>query len=261
MKTLAADLLAENTELAVLCDRMTMAQWQRKTAFHGWTPWDEIAHLCLLDEAGTLAATDETAFMQRAAQLRALRAQGQEISAIARATYADKAGPELVHHWRNVFVRMVNALAALEPKARLPWFGPTMSARSFAAARLMETWAHGQDIYDVLQQKRTPSLRLKHIAYLGVNTFGWSFQNRGLTVPSHTPHVALQAPDGSTWSWHTPSETDFVRGTAEDFCAVVTQRRHVADTGLVARGSATDWLQVAQCFAGPPVDGPAPGQR
>lgn len=261
MKTLAADLMAEDTDLAAFCARMTPAQWQRATRFHGWTPWDEIAHLCLFDEVGTLAATDAPAFMQRAAQLRARRAQGEEISAIARATYADKTGLALLRHWQAVFQRLVSALAALDPKARLPWFGPPMSARSFAAARLMETWAHGQDIYDVLQQTRSPTLRLKHIAYLGVNTFGWSFQNRGLAAPSPVPYVALQAPDGSTWSWHPPSENDFVRGTAEDFCAVVTQRRHVSDTGLRAQGSAIGWLQVAQCFAGPPTDGPAPGRR
>jgi hypothetical protein len=32
--------------------------------------------------------------------------------------------------------------------ARITWYGPSMSARSFVTARLMEAWAHGQDVAD-----------------------------------------------------------------------------------------------------------------
>jgi hypothetical protein len=52
-----------------------------------------------------------------------------------------------------------------------------------------------------------------------------------------------------------------VRGTALDFCLVLTQRRHVADTGLVATGPlAEEWLAIGQAFAGPPGEGRRPGQ-
>ena len=44
-----------------------------------------------------------------------------------------------------------------------------MSLMSFGTARLMETWAHGQDIADALGVRRTPTDRLRHIAYIGVN--------------------------------------------------------------------------------------------
>ena len=55
--------------------------------------------------------------------------------------------------------------------------------------------------------------------------------------------------------------TNMVQGPAVDFCLVVTQRRHVADTALVARGDvAAEWLTIAQAFAGPPGQGRAPGQ-
>ncbi len=41
-----------------------------------------------------------------------------------------------------------------------------------------------------------------------------------------------------------------------------TWRRHVADTGLQIQGdAAARWMVLAQCFAGPPADGPAPGVR
>lgn len=261
MIELCKDLQAEYAQLAALGASLSAPQWRLPTAFHGWTPWDQIAHICLMDEVGLLAATDVPAFSVRAAELRKRRAGGEEISAIARASYGHLEGPELLRHWTPIYEALVSALALRGPKDRLPWFGPDMSARSFATARLMETWAHGQDIYDRLKLGRVASGRLRHIAHLGVSTFAWTFQNRGLPVPETPPHVALAGPQGASWAWNEASLTDYVRGSAEDFCLVVTQRRHVLDTGLEWGGSAARWLPIAQCFAGLPVDGPSPGAR
>ena len=157
---------------------------------------------------------------------------------------------------------LVAALAPLDPKARLPWYGPDMSARSFATARLMETWAHGQDIWDALGRTRGASPGLRHILHLGVGTYGWTFVNRGLPVPQPAPHVDVVAPDGSHWTWGDPSATDWVTGPAMDLALLVTQRRHRDDTALRWAGEgAEQWTLIAQCFAGPPADGPARGVR
>jgi hypothetical protein len=52
-----------------------------------------------------------------------------------------------------------------------------------------------------------------------------------------------------------------VTGPAVDFCLVVTQRRHRADTALKAEGPhAEEWLSIAQAFAGPAGTGRQPGQ-
>lgn len=91
-------------------------------------------------------------------------------------------------------MRLTDLLAALDPKARPPWYGPSMSARSFAFARLMETWAHGQDVWDVAGRERAATPRLKHIAHIGVTTFGWSFVNRKLPVPAVVPFISRDAP-------------------------------------------------------------------
>lgn len=261
MKALAADLHCENHELAALCRGLQPAQWQQATAFKAWTPWDVVAHLGLLDGVALAACQDPVAFATAAAALRERRATGLGIQAIARADLGHLDGPALLAHWQLVFEALTSVLATLSPSDRLPWFGPSMGARSFATARLMETWAHGQAVWDLLLRPRPASARLRHIAHLGVNTYGWSFNNRGLPVPQPVPHVALTAPDGSTWSWHAPSATHLVQGPAEDFCRVVTQCRHVQDTRLVHSGTGTAWLHLAQCFAGPPESGPAPGLR
>lgn len=260
MQATCRDLLDEYQALANLCETLTPAQWKLRSTFFGWTPWDEIAHLCYFDETALLSATDPAAFSRGMVELGARLASGEQISAVARATYGQLDGAALNARWRQLHERLVGALRGLDPKARLPWYGPSMSARSFATARLMETWAHGQDIWDVIGRSRPATSRLKHIAHIGVTTFGWSFVNRKLPVPATVPQVTLSAPDGELWTWGEPSDTDWVRGTAEDFCRLVTQRRHRADTQLRSHGdAASQWLAIAQCFAGPPADPPAPG--
>ncbi len=258
----AVDLRDEYRDLDGLCATLTHDQWQARTAFYGWTPWDEVAHLCFFDEAALQSVRDPGRFAVEASLLSQRIARGEAISAIARSAYGHLDGPALLGHWRTRYEGLVDALAPLDPKARLSWYGPPMSARSFATARLMETWAHGQDIWDALGRRRPASDRLRHIAHLGVTTFGWTFVNRKLPVPAVLPYVALQAPRGDTWTWGDPGSEHRVAGSAEDFCLLVTQRRHVDDTGLqYTAGAVADWLRIAQCFAGKPADGPKPGER
>ena len=256
------DLLAEYRALADFCAALSPDDWRRVSAFYGWTPWDEIAHLLYFDETALVSATNPQRFAREAAELTARVAAGEEISAIARGQYGTLDGAALLGRWRETHETLVDALAALDPKARLAWYGPPMSARSFASARLMETWAHGQDVWDVMRRQRPSSARLKHIAHIGVGTFGWTFINRGLPVPGVQSHIALSAPDGSTWTWGDPASDHRVQGSADDFCLVVTQRRNVLDTALACTpGPMVAWMGMAQCFAGAPADGPAPGVR
>src|SRR5690606_9789958 len=262
MEKTCNDLLDEYRSLAELCDTLEPDQWALRTDFYGWTPWDEIAHLCYFDETALQAATDPDAFAAGARALAAEQAEGLEISAIARRKYGHLDGANLTTLWRERFETLVSRLRPLDPKARLPWYGPTMSARSFATARLMECWAHGQDIWDVLGRSRGHSAGLRHIAHLGVTPYGWAFVNRGLEPPRPMPFIELHAPDGDRWTWGELSEERYVRGPALDFALLVTQRRHRSDTALVWKGEAAEqWTSIAQCFAGPPADGPPPGLR
>ena len=74
-------------------------------------------------------------------------------------------------------------------------------------------------------------------------------------------YVALTAPDGEVWAWGPPDAEDRVTGDAVELCLVATQRRHPSDTSLVAVGPvATEWLTIAQAFAGPPGVGRAPSR-
>ena len=189
-------------------------------------------------------------------------------AAFASATSADDAtlgetrrmsAPELLDHWRQQRANLAAAAATCADDARIEWYGPSMGAKSFLTARLMEAWAHGQDIVDTVGGTRVATDRLRHIAQLGVITRGWSYANRGLERPAGEVSVSLTAPSGDTWSWEHADEVGRVTGPAEDFCLVVTQRRHLDDTRLVASdGPARDWMLRAQAFAGDATDGPAP---
>ena len=131
-----------------------------------------------------------------------------------------------------------------------------MSPASSVTARLMETWAHGQDVLDALGIERPPTDRLRHIAHLGIRALPYSYSINQLAQPTEPIRVELCAPSGDQWTWGPPAVADRVTGQALDFCLVVTQRRHVLDTGLVVTGStARQWISIAQAFAGPAGSG------
>jgi uncharacterized protein (TIGR03084 family) len=170
-------------------------------------------------------------------------------------------GAEMLEWFARERAKLVHALRTVDPSSRIPWFGPDMSPASKATARLMETWAHGQDVVDALHLDRPPTNRLYHVAYIGVRAVPNSFRANGREVPDANVHVALDAPHGDRWVWGDADASNRVEGDALDFCLVVTQRRHVDDTDLVVTGAvAREWMQIAQAFAGPPGAGRTPGQ-
>jgi uncharacterized protein (TIGR03084 family) len=161
--------------------------------------------------------------------------------------------------WRLRRDELEAAGRTLAENARVEWYGPSMGAKSFLTARLMEVWAHGQDICDTVGVQRLATDRLRHIAQLGVITRGWSYVVRGEIPPDSDVRVELTAPSGDIWRWGPDDAAASITGPAEDFCLVVTQRRHVDDTQLTVTGDlARDWMTKAQAFAGGPTDGPSP---
>ena len=256
------DLMAEADELHAFLETLAEEDWSRPTAFKGWTPWDVVAHLHFYDCVSLVALEGREAFAARRDALVKALAGGATNTELARREFGSLAPAELLERWIRSCRAMAKQLGESEPERRLPWFGPDMGVRMFTTARLMETWAHGQEIYDLMGASRKPTDRLRHIATIGVKTFGWTFANRREAPPGPPPYVRLVAPSGAIWEWNEPSERECIRGDALDFCQVVTQTRNVADTKLVVTGPvATRWMSIAQCFAGPPEDPPKPGQR
>ncbi len=258
----SVDLLAEADELHGFLRTLEAADWERETGFMSWTPWDVVAHLHFFDRVSLLALQGREAFTRRRDELVALMMKGETSKQMARRELGPVPPDELLARWHASCRDMATQLGESDPERRLPWFGPDMGVRMFTTARLMETWAHGQEIYDLKRVERVPTDRLRHVCVIGVKTFGWTFANRRLEVPGPPPHVRLIAPSGAIWEWNQGSSSGRVEGTALDFCQVVTQVRNVADTRLRVTGEvAQRWMAIAQCFAGGPADPPKPGQR
>lgn len=259
---LQADLAAESRELEGMLAGLETADWELPTPAAGWDVRAQVSHLAWVDDAAVTALTDPGRFQKETAELAAAAGadRGDPADVMAR-RLRGKAPAELLEWFRASRGRLLETFSVTDPATRAPWYGPPMSAASSATARIMETWAHGQDIADAVGIDRTPTARLRHIAHLGVRTRGFTFVNRGLAAPAGEVRVELTAPDGDTWDWGPGDAADRVSGSALDFCLVVTQRRHLADTGLVVTGpAAAEWMAIAQAFAGPPGPGrPARG--
>ncbi|MFG1675689.1 TIGR03084 family metal-binding protein [Micromonospora sp. NPDC049282] len=249
LTALLADLAAESEQLDALVAELPADGWERPTPAPGWTVSHQIAHLAWTDHVAHLAATDESAFfasVTAAPDLSRLVEDGTE-SFLA-------PPPALLARWRDGRAALVTALAATPAGEKLPWYGTRMSPTSMATARMMETWAHGEDVADALGVTRTPTARLRHVAHLGFRTLGHGFAAHGRAVPTDPVRVELTAPAGDeVWAFGPADAADRVTGPALDFCLLVTQRRNRADLALVATGPVADeWLDVAQAFAGPP---------
>ena len=247
MTGLLDDLAAEHADLDALTTGVDLGL---QTPAEGWTVGDTIAHLWFFDREATTALVDAEAF---AAILK--EAIENPDGYMARTLGEGRVlGDELPAVWRQTRADLLAALRAADPSTKVPWFGPPMSPASFATARLMEYWAHGQDVADAVGVTRAPTDRLRHICHLGVRTRAFSYAVRGQTAPDTDVFVSLTGPSGDTWTWGDPASADRVEGTAADFCLVVTQRRHVDDTALTVTGpAATEWMAIAQAFAGGPT--------
>lgn len=255
------DLLAEQQALDDVVASLTPEQWQLATPSPGWTIADQIGHLTYFDGTAALAITDPAGFTDEMNRLLGAGTTGESADDITLAPYRVMRPDELLAAWRANREALAAAGATLADDTRVAWYGPSMGAKSFLTARLMEAWAHGQDIVDTLDggADRPPTDRLRHIAQLGFITRGWTYANRGLEAPTTPVRVELTAPSGEVWHFGDPDAPEAIVGPARDFCLVTTQRRHVDDTDLVVTGTAAhDWMERAQLFAGPPTDGPAP---
>ncbi len=258
----ATDFLEESRALDALVAPLGAEQLKTVTQFKDWTIEDVIGHLHMFNHGALLTLKDRAAFGTFMGPIAKAFQQGKSLRQLQYDWLGDTTGLRLAASWREGFEELADAYSTADPKARLAWAGPDMSARSCITARQMETWAHGQEVFDVLGEERVDTDRIRNIAHLGVTTFGWTFANRKQPVPDPAPFVSLTAPSGATWEWNEPQEDNCVSGPATGFCQVVTQTRNVADTQIETVGPAAEyWMQNAQCFAGPVEAPPAPGTR
>ena len=244
----ASDFRDESEALYRLLSTLRDDDFNAPTQFKEWTANDVLGHLHMWNWAADLSLNDEDGFPVFMKDVMSAFGSGgmRKFECDWRKGLSGKA---LLEAWWEFCAPVSECFESADPKARVQWAGPDMSVRSSITARLMETWAHGQALYDLLGVQRQDSDRIQNIAILGVNTFGWTYKNRGLAIPDAMPLVKLTAPSGDTWIGTAPGCT-------------ISHVRNIADTALDVRGdNATQWMSIAQCFAGPPENPPPPGTR
>lgn len=251
IKKLLSDLRDESMILEGMLDGLGPTDWELETSAKGWSVGDQVSHLAYFDQAATLAAVDEAAFRSETAEL---ESKGEDFADWVATKYRSMTAAEREEWFLRARAELIAVLATVDPDSRLPWYGPSMSPASMITARIMETWAHGQDIAEAIRCEYPQSTRIYHVAFLGVRTYDFSFKVHGLATPDASVWVDLEAPDGDRWTWGDPESQETVVGSALDFCYVVTQRRRLADTDLHVCGPiAAQWLKISQAFAGPPT--------
>ena len=233
-----------------------------KTQFKSWTINDVLYHLHVWNIAALLSLKNENEFKEFMQNFMEAIKSGNSAREYEKILSNNAEGLDLLNLWKEKYEKVSDEFAESDPKKRVKWAGPDMSVRSSITARHMETWAHGQEIFDQLGFERIDTDRIKNIVVIGVNTFGWTFINRNLAVPEKMPKLSLLSPSNKLWEWNEDNEENVISGSATEFGQVVTQVRHIDDTSLEVSGKiANEWMSIAQCFAGPPENPPDKGTR
>ncbi len=252
-----ADLIGEQNALDDIVAAISDDQWLTATPSPGWNVADQIGHLAYFDGTAANAVLDPDGFRAGMDEL-FVGAVARGVDEFTLGAFRALSPGQQLAAWRHNRVVLAEAAKTLRDGTRVEWYGPSMGAKSFLTARLMEVWAHGTDIVDALHAERPSTDRIRHIAQLGFITRKWSYTVRGETPPAGDVRLELTSPSGQLWTWGPDAADDTIRGPAEDFCLVVTQRRHVDDTSLETGELGRHWLLRAQAFAGGPSDGPKP---
>ena len=233
-----------------------------KTQFKSWTINDVLYHLHVWNIAALLSLKNENEFKEFMQNFMEAVKSGSSAREYEKILSDNAEGLDLLNIWKETYEKISNEFAKSDPKKRVKWAGPDMSVRSSITARHMETWAHGQEIFDQLGFERIDTDRIKNIVVIGVNTFGWTYINRNLSIPEKMPKLSLLSPSNELWEWNEDNEEDMISGSATEFSQVVTQVRNINDTSLKVSGKiANEWMSIAQCFAGPPENPPEKGTR
>jgi uncharacterized protein (TIGR03084 family) len=250
------DLAGEVASIDAMLQSLSPKDWTQPTPAPGWNVADQVIHLGLFDRRAQWSMTEPDRFDD---DLRDLMTKGG-VDAVHDAE-RHRSPQDLLEWWRTGSTALAGASRSLDLSARCVWYGPSMSARSMLTARLMETWAHGYDIADAVGVTMPATDRLRHVAHIGVGARRFAFTANKREMPEGDVYVELNAPSGAEWTWGDSTAANCVKGDALNFCLAVTQRRHLDDCDLVVQGPlATEWMSIAQAFAGAPGVGRTRGQ-
>ena len=253
-----ADLTAEAAVVDELVSGLTEEQWETPTPAPGWRVREQIAHLTFILRIAGLAAAQPEVFVAMTKSLTG----GLDVAVNAALKEFEHDPAEvLLTKWRADRDQAVKALAAVPGDQLVPWLVRPLPPYVLACAGMMELFGHGQDVADALGVRPVRTDRLGHLVGFAVRVRDFGYEAHGLTPPETEFRFEITGPSGALWTFGPEDSPERITGSAEDFCLLVTRRRHRDDLGLRAEGALADgWLDIAQAYRGPAGEGRAPGQ-
>ena len=224
-----ADLDREQLAFADLLKTIGDDDWERPSAAAGWALRDQVAHLADTEEV----AADTMTGGPRAFANAVSRYRTAEQFTAAGCRRGDGLSPiDLFDWWARASARTRRLLGERESSERVAW-GLGMSVQTFAAARLMEHWAHGLDISDALDIPVVDTPRLRHVAALGLATLRYALGRSRVPWPAdRTLRLELTGTDGARYEFGPGDAADVLRGPLLQWCCAATRRP--APSGLPA---------------------------
>ena len=136
---------------------------------------------------------------------------------------------------------MVDALSRADAKDRVPWLYGDMSAKTFATARLAETWAHGLDIHAAVgDEEFEDTERLRHIVVLAQKMLPWAFEQAGLEYSSEV-RVEGIGPMYAKYASGSQDTEELIRGPAGEICRIAVQRMDPSDAeNIIVKGEVAE---------------------
>ena len=136
---------------------------KQKTGFKEWTINNIIGHLHTWNIAANRSLTSDSEFANYVSLFNVEYSKRQKMSDFENVFLEGREGQDLIELWHKFYPEMSNRFKEADPKKRVKWMGPDMSVKSSITARLMETWAHGQAVYDILGIVRKNQDHIKNI--------------------------------------------------------------------------------------------------
>ncbi|UOZ06660.1 TIGR03084 family metal-binding protein [Amycolatopsis sp. WQ 127309] len=253
-----ADLTAEAAEVDALVAGLTETGWETPSPAPGWRVREQIAHLTFILRIAGFASAQPEAFV---AMTKSLTGGLDAAVEAALKEFETDPGEVLLAKWRGERDTAIKALAAVPGDQLVPWLVNPLPPYVLACAGMMELFGHGQDIADALGVTPVRTDRLRHLVGFAVRVWDFGYQARNLTPPETEFRFEITGPSGALWTFGPEDSPERITGSAEDFCLLVTRRRHRDDLDVRAEGALADgWLDIAQAYRGPAGEGRTPGQ-
>ena len=233
MREILSDLVAEQQFLDQFLQRISLREWDKATPAKGWTIRDTVSHLADSEELAA-AAIRNTADLSRWRSNPDLDALRQEAVLKGR-----KMRPQdVIEWWRGGRAKVVEPLSHMEASDRIEWIAGSMSAKTLATVRLMETWAHGLDIYATIGAEVEDTARIRHVCWLGWKALPYAFKLAG---EDYVPvRVEVIGPGYAKWVYGPDDTENLIKGSASDWARLSVRRAKPGDTRLKVSGEAAE---------------------